>query len=180
MRKAFVALCLVIVIAFLAGCSGSSEQPAATQTPQPTGTSAASPTDAKATTTVQKEQVPRKLGSISNVKVPSDFSSALDKGLTVLVVIYNKDEYVSSQVASRSKLIADGYDGKVIYLGYEVNDNEPSVSVSHLVTYLKASYLPYLAIIDENKQLVFENSGSIDRDYLNHKLYEVVFKNIQQ
>jgi hypothetical protein len=172
---------LLITLVILAGCSSGS---APTQTGADTSpstpsssTSSSSPAPATSSSGTSAQTTAKPLPRPFEVKpnaTPQFFIDSLKQKKPVLVFFYGNDT-TSKKVTSEVKKVTEdpAYAAALIV---HLLDIESSKEVTKLAEQFEVSFIPYLAVLDRNGQIVFEKTGYIDSKVIEQAVYSAVNK----
>jgi hypothetical protein len=182
-KKIAVLLVAVVLTITLVACSGGSPEPA-------DNTDAAAPNPAQpaaqtppATAPKVEPVLPRPFEQ--KTTTPAFFLEALKQKEPLLVFFYN-DDPVSQDVMAEVKQASEhkNYAGavKLILLRLpEAGENDPealrvSQEAIKLVEEFSVSYVPYMAVLNRDGQIIFEKNGFVDSLIIEQALYDALNK----
>lgn len=183
MKKLFAVLAIASFVFLIAGCSGGSEDTSSNQNKSADAANSVESTDSSGSSTTAtpvattrnntstKETTPRKM-KYDKGSIPKDIEHNLDNGIPIVVAFLQSNEIISERLEPEIAQIVADYKGLLMY--YKYTDNQ-SKEVTKLSLSLGVNYLPHISIIDSGKNIIFEKSGFIDSQYLNHEVYNAVY-----
>jgi hypothetical protein len=186
LKKIAVSLAALILTIALAACSGGST--GAIDDADTAGTKSvdqARPAPAPAAAPARKAEVRLPRPFEQKTTTPAFFLEALKQKEPLLVFFYN-DDPLSQDVMAEVKQASEhkNYAGavKLILLRLpEAGENDPEVlrvsqEAIKLVEEFSASYVPYMAVLNRNNQIIFEKKGFVDSLVIEQALYDALNK----
>lgn len=167
---------LLITLVMLAGCSsGSVSTQTGAESSPPASTSSPAPTTGGSGTSVEPtaKPLPRPFEVKPNV-TPQFFVDSLKQKKPVLVFFYGNDT-TSKRVTNEVKKVTEDptYAAALIV---HLLDIESSQEVTKLAEQFEVSFIPYLAVLDRDGQIVFEKTGYLDSKLIEQAVYSAVNK----
>lgn len=168
LKKIVLIIAVLILTVVLAGCGGSSGGQASS-----TETAGSPATESTATVTAKppKLGVPRKFKIQKNT--PKFFVEALKKKEPILISFYNDDDTISKEVLAEIKIVYDKYNGSVNFFNLKSDLNE---QVTNLAEQFQIGFIPYIAVINRQGEIIFEKTGYVDNKVIEQAVYDAVNK----
>lgn len=172
---------ILTVIAVFTGCSGGTgtetAAPTANQTQTSTPSSPASNSGSQSGSTAPATETAKPLPRPFEVKpnvTPQFFVDSLKQKKPVLVFFFGKDTTSKRVEAEVKKVTEDpAYAAALIV---HLLDIDSSQEVTKLAEQFTVGFIPYLAVLDRDGQIVFEKTGYVDSKVIEQAVYSAVNK----
>ncbi len=181
-KKIFVVFLVIVLIAILSGCSSSAPESTDTKTNGEQADQAGQASQGTQTTTQgtktttegqsEKEEIPREF-KYKKGTLPTYMEHVLDNGVPIIVVFYDSDDRISQMLKTNIEQVAELFPREIVYFDFTDDNSDRAAKVSMS---LGIGYIPSISIVNKNKQIVFQQNGFIDANYLEHQVFNAIYQ----